>query len=72
MSNLKNAIILNGTTYKVIRTNNIAGLGPDPCSLCDPTMKRRCGPEGYADLQPCRVFNRGHMLAHFKKVKKSQ
>lgn len=69
MKDIKNAIILNGTTYKVVRTNNIAGLGPDPCTLCDPAVKRRCGPDGYPDHQPCRMFNHGHYLAHFKKVK---
>lgn len=65
-----NGIIINGKTYKVVRNNNIAGLGPNPCDLCDPAIKRRCfQPVGYPDYQPCRVFNRGHMLAHFKKVK---
>lgn len=72
MKDIKNAIILNGTTYKVVRTNNIAGLGPDPCTLCDPAVKRRCQPVGYPDYQPCQIFNRGHMLAHFKKVKNDQ
>ena len=70
MSNIKNAIIINGITYKVVRTNNIAGLGLEPCDLCHPDIKRRCKkPVGYPNLQPCRIFNRGHMLAHFRKVK---
>lgn len=65
---VKNAIILNGKTYKVVRTSNIAGLGPDPCTLCDPTVKHRCQqPVGYPNHQPCQMFNHGHMLAHFKK-----
>lgn len=67
------AIILNNIVYTVVRTNNIAGFGPDPCSLCDKTVKRRCcQPDGYADIQPCKMFNRGHMLAHFKKVDDSK
>ena len=63
-----NAIILDGKTYKVVRTNNIAGLGPDPCSLCDPGMKRRCLRPASMDLEPCKIFNKGHFLAHFKKI----
>ena len=69
---MKNAIIINGTIYKAVRTNNIAGLGPDPCSLCAKEVKRKCQPQGHADIQPCRMFNRGHMLAHFVKKKTSE
>lgn len=59
-----NAIIINGVTYKVMRTNNIAGYGPDPCSLCD--ILKLCGDKGR--VMPCDLFHRGHMLAHFKKL----
>lgn len=69
---MKNGIIINDKTYKVVRTNNIAGLGPDPCSLCAKEVKRKCQPQGYADIQPCRMFNSGHRLAHFEKVKDAQ
>ena len=72
MSTPKNAIIINGVTYKVVRTNDIAGLGPDPCSLCDPSVKRRCQPRGYAEYQPCEIFNHGYMLAHFKRMKEEK
>lgn len=65
---MKNGIIINGKAYKAVRTNNIAGLGPDPCSLCAKEVKRKCQPKGYADIQPCNVFSRGYMLAHFEKV----
>ena len=61
----KDAIVLNGTTYKVVRNNCIGGLGPDPCSLCAPAVARKCRKD---DLQPCRMYNKGHFLAHFKKV----
>ena len=64
---LKNAIVYKGKTYPVVRTNNIAGLGPDPCGLCDPVIRRACK-EDY--FQPCRIFNRGYHLAHFGKPKK--
>ena len=63
---MKNAIILNGTAYEVVRTRSIAGLGPDPCELCDKTMRRICE---NGSLQPCDLFHRGNDLAHFKKVK---
>ena len=65
---MKNGIIINGKAYKAVRTNNIAGLGPDPCSLCAKEVKRKCQPKGYADIQPCIVFSSGHMLAHFEKT----
>ena len=64
---LKNAIVYKGKTYPVVRTNNIAGLGPDPCNLCNPVIRRACE-DDY--LQPCRIFNRGYHLAHFGKPKK--
>lgn len=63
----KNAIVYKGKTYPAVLTNNIAGLGPDPCSLCDPAIKRACYKNYH---EPCRIFNRGHHLAHFGKPKK--
>lgn len=65
---MKNAIILNGKIYKVVRTNNSTGLGPDPCNLCDKTIRKKCEDANGNDIQPCRIFNRGYHLAHFKKV----
>lgn len=47
----KDAIVLNGTTYKVVRNNCIGGLGPDPCSLCAPAVARKCRKD---DLQPLK------------------
>lgn len=67
---VKNGIILNGKTYRAVRTNNVLGTSPDPCMLCDPSVKRRCQhPYGYPDKQPCKMFNSGYMLAHFEKSK---
>lgn len=63
----KNAIVYKNKTYPVVLTNNIAGLGPDPCALCDPAIKRACKRDYF---EPCRIFNRGHHLAHFGKPKK--
>lgn len=63
----KNAIIYKGKTYPVVLTNNIAGLGPDPCALCEPTIRRACKHDYF---EPCTIFNKGHHLAHFGKPKK--
>lgn len=71
-NNMKNAIILNGKIYKVEHTNNIAGLGPDPCILCDKTIRKKCEDANGNVIQPCRIFNKGHYLAHFKKVMPSK
>lgn len=57
-----NQIIIDNQVYVVRRTNNIAGLGPDPCSLCD--LRKKCEIEY---VQPCRLFHRGYHLAHFVK-----
>lgn len=65
---MKNGIIINGHAYKVIRTNDIAGLGPDPCSLCDKTIKRKCEQFNGDKKMPCEIFNKGYYLAHFKKI----
>lgn len=65
----KNAIIINGIIYRAVKKNHVPGLSPDPCSLCDIGMKRKCmSPMGYANKQPCELFNHGHQLTHFKKV----
>lgn len=64
----KNAIIVNGIIYKAVKKNYVPGLSPDPCSLCDPNMKRKCQRTMGTDVQPCELFNHGHKLTHFKKV----
>ena len=61
----KDAIVLNGMTYKVVRNNCIGGLGPDPCSLCAPTVAQKCRKD---DVQPCRMFHKGHYLDKKKKI----
>ena len=62
---IKNALVINGVTYKAVRTNNIAGLGPDPCSLCDKKVKKLCQDR---NTMPCDLFHKGHRLAHFVKI----
>lgn len=66
-SEIKNAIILKGKTYKVVRTLSVAGLGPDPCALCDRTIYKICWKH---NMQPCDMFSTDRYLAHFKKVDK--
>ena len=60
---VKNGIVINGKSYKAVRTTYIPGLAQSPCTLCDITVKRLCESD---DVQPCRLFNRGYKLAHFK------
>lgn len=62
---IKNALVINGVTYKAVRTNNIAGLGPEPCSLCDKKVKKLCQDR---NTMPCDLFHKGYMLAHFVKI----
>lgn len=60
---MKNGIVIDGKTYKAVRTTYIPGLGQSPCTLCDIKVRRLCESD---DVQPCRLFNRGYKLAHFK------
>lgn len=60
--------MLNGTVYKVVRTNNVCGLGPDPCELCDKSLRKRCKNPTGKDIQPCELYHKGYFLAHFEKT----
>lgn len=62
---IKNAIIINGTTYRAKRMLYVPGLGQeDPCDKCD--LRRKCENQ---NIQPCRLYTTGNRLAYFKKLK---
>lgn len=62
----RNAIVINGVTYKAVLVNTMGMFAPyDLCALCD--LRRRCKPDEH-NLQPCELFNKRGRLAHFRKV----
>jgi hypothetical protein len=65
---LKDAIIKNGITYKVVRMLYVPGCGQeDPCKKCD--LARACDRRQDGNyIQPCSLFHKGNRLAYFKKM----
>lgn len=65
---MKDAIIKNGITYKVVRMLYVPGCGQEsPCEKCD--LARTCNrPDDGQMLMPCEMFHKGNRLAYFKKM----
>lgn len=62
---MKNGIIINGVSYKIVRVPCVAGF-PDPCERCD--IVKFCDKYGQ---NVCVIFEKANgTLCHFKKVKK--
>jgi len=59
---LKNAIIIKGVTYKVVRKTFVAGM-EDVCTGCD--LRRRCDKD---ENVFCAPFEKHGFLPYFKKV----
>lgn len=67
MKPIKNALIINGTTYAFRRQMYLPGMG-DPCELC--SLRRRC--DNHVTAVLCAPFDKKGYVGYFKKLETRQ